>query len=133
MKHITKLVVAFAVASLLLVGPAAAHVRVASTTLKLAASPQTVHVGKTLTLKANLASNWKKCYSQRKVSFYRNGVKQFTKGTNTHGVATKKIKPNHKGTFKWVAKFKGRKWGDHPHKHTCLASQSKAVTVTVKK
>ena len=39
MKHITKLVVAFAIATLLLVGPAAAHVRVASTTLKLAASP----------------------------------------------------------------------------------------------
>ena len=39
MKHITKLVVALAVASLLLVGPAAAHVRSPrQSTLKLTAS-----------------------------------------------------------------------------------------------
>ncbi len=131
MKHITKLVVAFAVASLLLMGPAAAHVRIAGTSLKLKASPTTVQKGKPVTFTATLNSNWKKCYSQRKVSFYKDGVKQFTKGTNTHGVATVKFKPTKTGN--WVAKFKGRKWGVHPHKHTCLASQSKAVTVTVKK
>ena len=131
MKHITKLVVAFAVATLLIVGPASAHVRTAGTSLKLKASPTTVQKGKTVTFTATLNSNWKKCYSQRKVSFYKDGVKQFTKGTNNHGVATAKWKATKTGN--WVAKFKGRKWGTHPHRHVCRASQSKSVKVTVKK
>ena len=131
MKHITKLVVSIALASLLLVGPAAAHVRTAGTSLKLKANPTTVQKGKAVTFTATLNSNWKKCYSQRKVSFWFNGTKKFTKGTNTHGVATVKYKPGKTGN--WVAKFKGRKWGVHPHRHVCRASQSKSVKVTVKK
>jgi hypothetical protein len=131
MKHITKLVVAFAVATLLLVGPASAHVRTASTSLKLTASPTTVHQGKTVTFTATLKSNWKKCYSQRRVVLYKEGVKQFYKGTNTSGVAKFKVQPNK--TAHYYVKFKGRKWGTHPHKHTCLASQSKTIKIVVKK
>ena len=131
MKHFTKLVVAFALSSLILVGPAAAHVRFATTSLKLKAEPTTVQKGKTITFTATLNSNWKKCYSQRRVHLYKNGVEQFYKGTNTSGIAKFKVEATK--TAKWFVKFKGRKWGKHPHKHQCGASQSKAVTVTVKK
>ena len=131
MKHITKLVVSIAVASLLIVGPASAHVRTASTKVKLTASPTTVHKGKTVTFKATIKSDWKKCYSQRRVYFYKDGVKQFYKGTNNQGVATVKWKATNTG--KWYAKFKGKKWGKHPHKHECLASKSKTIKIVVKK
>ncbi len=130
MKHITKLVVAFAVASLLIVGPASAHVRTASTSLKLSASSTSIHKGKTVTFTATLKSGWKKCYSQRRVVLYKNGNKQFYKGTNTSGVAKFKVKPTN--TANWQVRFKGRKWGTHPHDHTCLASQSKTIKVVVR-
>ena len=131
MKHFTKLAVALALSSLILVGPAAAHVRFATTTLKLKADPTTVQKGKTITFTANLSSNWKKCYSQRRVHLYKDGVEQFYKGTNQLGIA--KFKVTATKTANWFVKFNGRKWGTHPHKHQCGASQSKAVTVTVKK
>ena len=62
MKHITKLVVAFAVASLLLVGPAAAtcgHQRKPSS--KLSANNTHVQKGSKVTFTDRAQCNWKKC------------------------------------------------------------------------
>ena len=130
MKHIVKVLLAVTMATSLLVGPAAAHVRTADTALKLSANHTTIHKGKGVTFTATLKSNWKKCYSQRRVHLYKDGVHQFYKGTNTAGVAKFTVHPNK--THHWYVRFNGRKWGTHPHKHTCLASQSKTIKIVVK-
>ena len=129
MKHIAKLLLASTIVMTLLVGPAAAHIRQEGTIIKLKASPNPVQQGTGLTFTATLSSDWKKCYSQRNVGFYRNGVKQVVKGTNTAGIATIHIKATN--TAKWYAKFNGRKWGKHPHKHVCFPSKSNTIKVKV--
>ena len=131
MKHIARLFLALTVASLLLIGPAAAHVRTASTKLSLKAEDTTVHKGDQVVLTAHLKSDWKKCYSNRRVKLFRYGTKVSYDSTNSQGIAVFKFDAQY--TAKWQVQFTGRQWGTHPHSHTCLASQSQTIKIVVKK
>ena len=129
MKQMAKIVVALSVFSLALAGPADAHVRTANTRLSLSASDTKVHAGDQVTLTAHLRSAWKACVRFKKINLYRYGTKVAQKKTNNKGIARYTFTAQH--TAQWQVKFKGRKWGKHPHSHRCLASHSKTITVKV--
>ena len=131
MKHILRVTLAVMVTAGLLMGPAAeAHVRKAPTSLSLKASKTKVHKGHKVTFTIHLKSAWSKCVQQQPIKWFKNGVYKKTVTTNNNGVVTLTKKMHHSGTFR--AKYLGRRWGKHPHRHVCYASQSKGVFIKVK-
>ena len=131
MKHFARIIVVVSAASLLLAGPAEAHVRTASTHMSLSASKTHVKQGTKVTFKIKLRSPWSKCYANQTVGWYKNGNFRRNRTTDANGNITFSKKMNHTGTFQ--AKYAGRKWGKHPHKHVCKPSASNKVRVKVKR
>src|SRR3954470_20936736 len=129
MKHFAKILVVVSVASLLLAGPADAHVRTASTSLKVSVRNSKVKQGTKVAWTIKLKSPWSKCIANQPVRWYKNGTFKKNRTTNANGIVTFTKKMNHTGTFQ--AKYEGRKWGKHPHKHTCKPSVSNKVKVKV--
>src|SRR3954464_6855092 len=129
MKHLVRVVVVLSAASLLFATPASAHVRTANTSLKLSVSDSKVKQGTKVTWTIKLKSPWSKCIANQPVRWYKKGTFKKNRTTNANGILTFTKKMNHTGTFQ--AKYQGRKWGKHPHKHTCKPSVSNKVKVKV--
>ncbi len=130
MKHLVKIIVVVSAASLLVVGPASAHVRTANTHISLSASKTNVHKGTRITWTIHLKSPWSKCYANQPVKWYKNGNFKRVRTTNGNGVIqfTKKMWR----TSTYQARYAGRQWGVHPHQHTCKPSNSNRVTIHVR-
>ena len=109
--------------------PAQAHERTESTHITIHANKKHVEEGKKVTFEGKLKSDWSKCFNWRNVSLYAGNKKIATKKTQKSGYYQFTVRP--KATKTWKVKFKGRKWGTHPHKHRCLASSSKGIKVKV--
>jgi hypothetical protein len=118
-----------AVASLFLTTVAEAHVRVEKTHLKLQVSDKQIRKGETVKFTGTLTSNWSKCYANRPVKLMRDGVVKRSKKTNVDGIV--KWTWDVRATGKWQLWFKGRKWGEHPHRHVCKPSYSNIIKITV--
>ena len=80
----------------------------------------------TITLK----SQWDKCKAQQPVRWYRNGVYKKTFTTNNKGKIV--LNKHVKATSKYFAKYPGRKFGTHPHRHVCHGSTSNTIRIKVK-
>jgi hypothetical protein len=130
MKHILKVVLAVAISTGLLAAPAMAN-WTASTSLSLKASDTKVKQGTKVTFTIHLKSHRAKCYQHQPVKWFKNGVYKKTLTTDNQGIIHKTKKMNHTSTYR--AKYLGRRWGHHPHRKTCNASQSRAVTIHVKR
>jgi hypothetical protein len=131
MKHITKLVVALTVASLLLIGPGASAITSVNTSLKLTASKTQVQKGGKVTFTIVLKSPKAKCIKGMPIRWYRNGVFKKIYTTNNNGKV--QFKKGVKATSKYFAKFAGAKVGTHPNRLNCQPSVSNTVKITVKK
>jgi len=131
MKYILRVTLASMISVGLLAAPAMATDWTAGTSLSLKASDTKVKQGTKVTFTIKLKSHRKPCYQNQPVKWYRNGVYKRTLHTDNKGVATLRKKMNHTGTFR--AKYFGRRWGHHPNRHVCNGSQSRAVTVKVKR
>ena len=131
MKYILRVTLASMISIGLLAAPAMATDWAAGTSLSLKASDTKVKQGTKVTFTIHLKSKRKPCYQNQPVKWYRNGIYKKTVHTNNKGVVKLKKKMNHTGTFR--AKYFGRKVGQHPNRHICHASQSRAVTVKVKR
>lgn len=128
-KTLTSILAATMLVGVLGGAPALAHERTASTNITIHASDKTVNEGKKVKFEGKLKSDWSKCFNWRKVSLYAGNKKIATKKTRQSGYYQFTVKP--KATKTWKVKFKGRKWGTHPHVHRCLASSSKGIKVRV--
>jgi len=129
-KNSIRLVVVLTVASLLLVGPASAHVREATTHLKLRANPTQVKPGGVVRFTIRLNSQWNNCKANQPVRWYRNGVYIRTLTTNSHGKIV--LNKHVRATSRYYAKYLEHKWGTHPHRHVCHGSRSNAIRIRVK-
>jgi hypothetical protein len=107
-----------------------AHVRVnVKTSLVLRVSDNQVPEGTKVSFGGQLKSPWIKCVKNRKVKLLRNGNKLGVRRTNATGQVLFRRQLFHTGTFK--LRFAGRQWGKHPHRHSCRASNSRKIRVTV--
>jgi len=131
MKYMLRVTLASMISIGLLASPAMASDWTASTSLSLKASDTQVKQGTKVTFTIHLKSKRKACYQNEPVRWYRNGVYKKTVHTNDKGIVKLQKKMNHTGTFR--AKYFGKKVGHHPNRHVCHPSQSRAVTVKVKR
>jgi len=106
-----------------------AHVMSWETNLTLRANDRTVTRGTVVKFTARLSSAKRTCYVNRVVRLQRNGVTVDSDRTNQFGKAVFRRTVN--STANYRAVFRGFRFGRHPHSHTCLASTSNTVTVTV--
>ena len=130
MKLFVKITIAMLMASFLVAGPAGANTTVATHT-KLTVSDKTVKQGTKVTWKIKVTANYKKCYANRQVKWFKNGVFKKYKTTGDNGVVKFTKKMNHTGNFQ--AKLPAIDKGVHPHIHHCKPSHSKIIKVTVKR
>jgi hypothetical protein len=126
-KALTWILASVVLTAMLGTAPVAAHERIESTRITIHASTKQVQKGKKVTFEGKLKSDWSKCFNWRKVSLYAGNKKIATKQTRQSGYYQFTVRP--KATKTWKVKFKGRKWGKHPHVHRCLASSSKGIRV----
>src|SRR3954447_13140739 len=129
MKVFIKLTVALMIGSLLLVAPAGANT-IITTHTKLHASDTSVKPGTKIKWKIEVNAKNKKCYANEKVKWFKNGNFKHYKQLGANGIVTFKKKMWHTSTY--YAKYLGKHWGLHPHKHECKPSVSKKVKITVK-
>ena len=130
MKNVLRVVLAVMITTGLMAAPALAN-WTASTSLSLKASDTTVKQGTKVTFTIHLKSSRAKCYQNQPIKWFKNGVYKKTVTTNANGIVKLTKKMHNTSTYR--AKYLGRRWGTHPHRKTCYASQSKAVTITVNK
>ena len=131
MKHILRIALASMMCVGLLAAPAQATDWTASTSLSLRASDTHVKQGTKVFFTIKLKSHRKACYQHEPVKWFRNGVYKKTAHTNNKGVVVLHKKMIHTSTYR--AKYLGKKVGHHPNRHVCHASQSRGVTIHVKR
>ena len=131
MKSILTVTLAAMISIGLLAAPAEATDWTAGTSLSLKASDTQVKQGTKITFTIKLKSHRKPCYQMEPVKWYRNGVYKKTLHTNNKGVVHLTKKMNHTSTYR--AKYLGKRVGQHPNRHVCHASQSRAVRIKVKR
>lgn len=108
--------------------------RAANTTItthtKLTVNKTKVTKGTKVTWKIHVTSPNKKCFANRKVKWFRNGVFKHKKqvGPNGNLKFTKKMH----NTSTYQAKLPKKEFGMHPHHHVCKKSHSKAIKIVVK-
>ena len=108
-------------------GPASAHVRTASTKLSIEVSDSTPDRGDKVTFSGQLKSKWKQCKANQRVVLKR-GQKTVESTTTTRSgfySFTKRIRSN----SNWTVKYKGRRFGVHPHVHRCRPSKSQTIRI----
>jgi len=130
MKSLIKVTIAVLMASFLVAAPAGANTSVTTHT-KLTVSDKSVKQGTKVTFTIKVTANYKKCYANRQVKWFKNGVFKKYKTTGDNGVVKFSKKMNHTGKFQ--AKLPAKDIGVHPHIHHCQPSHSKIVKVTVKR
>jgi hypothetical protein len=128
-KILIPMLAAVMLSAMLSAAPVAAHERIESTRITIKTNKSMVQEGKKVRFEGKLKSDWSKCFNWRKVSLYAGKKKIATKQTRQSGYYQFTVKP--KATKTWKVKFKGRRWGTHPHVHRCLASSSKGIRVRV--
>ena len=109
--------------------PAQAHTRTASTKLTISVSDATPDRGDKVTFSGQLKSKWKACKKNQKVSLYRGKKRVETERTTRSGRYSfdKRIRSN----SNWTVKYKGRRFGKHPHVHRCKPSKSETIRIRV--
>jgi hypothetical protein len=129
-KNLVRLVAISTIASLLLVSVASAHVQTSNTRLRLQVSDTKIHKGQRVTFRGTLSSDWGKCYKFRQVKLQKNGNTILSKRTDANGKVafTRKVYQD----SDWNLKYKGRRWGKHPHRHVCRGSTSRTIFINVK-
>jgi len=131
MKYILRVTLASMISIGLLAAPAMATDWTAGTSLSLKASDTKVKRGTTVTFTIKLKSHRKPCYQNQPVKWYKNGVYKRTLHTDNRGVATLRKKMRRTRTFRVT--YSGYRVGHHPKRHVCKGSQSKPVTVKVRR
>ena len=108
-------------------GPASAHVRTASTSLSIAVSDSTPDRGDKVQFSGQLKSKWKRCKAAQRVVLFRGQKPVQSKKTSRAGLYsfTQRIRSN----SNWTVKYKGRRFGVHPHVHRCRRSTSKTIQI----
>jgi hypothetical protein len=128
-------------------GMAVAHVFTAKTSIKLTAAPTTAKAGQNVKiagfLRAKLpdGSREPRCMSFEDVTLVVDGKSVFTTTTegrshgHGHGLGHFSfVHPFPRGDHAYKVHYPGKTSGHHPqHRHTCLASTSKTVTIHVTK
>lgn len=124
-------VLAVAMTSVFFLGSVAdAHVRIEPTRLTLRVSDRRVDKGDKVVFTGHLKSAWNKCYAFQPVKLIRNGVVRASRKTNSTGIVKFIRHLRHSGY--WHLKYRGRRWGLHPHRHVCRPSASNIVHIVVK-
>ena len=108
-------------------GPASAHVRTASTKLSIEVSDSTPDRGDKVTFSGQLKSKWKQCKANQIVVLKRGQKTVDSTRTTRSGFYSfnKRISSN----SNWTVKYKGRRFGVHPHVHRCRPSKSQTIRI----
>src|SRR3954449_10862420 len=130
MKVFVRITIALLTTSLLVAGPALAATNIPTHTI-LTVNKHKVTQGTKVNWKIEVNSKNKKCYANRQVKWFKNGVFKKYKTTGDNGIVKFSKKMNHTGKFQ--AKLPAIDKGNHPHIHHCQPSKSKIVKVTVKR
>src|SRR5262245_3837796 len=130
MKLFIKLTVALMIGSMLLVAPAGANTTITTHT-KLTVNDKSVKAGTKVNWKIEVNAKNKKCYANQKVKWFKNGHCKHYKQLGANGIV--KFKKKMWNTSKYQARYPGRHFGVHPHRHVCDPSRSKVIKITVKK
>ncbi len=110
--------------------PAQAHTRIEPTSLTLRANDTRVDRGDRVTFSGSLRSDWKRCKAYKSVTLFRGKRPVATRKTTRAGLYAFTVQVPKTAT--WKVKFKGKRWGVHPHVHRCLRSTSRGITVRVR-
>ena len=110
--------------------PAQAHTRTEPTSLTLSANHTLVDRGDRVTFSGSLKSDWKRCRAYKNVTLFRGKRPVATRKTTRAGLYSFTVQVAQTKT--WRVKFRGKRWGVHPHVHRCLRSSSRGVTVRVR-
>jgi hypothetical protein len=111
---------------------ALAHTKTFKTSLTLTTTKHHVDAGSDVKLQGSLSSGKDRCKSAQTVEIWRDGAAVGTATTSKSGRYTFTDAAPATGTHEYQAKFAGSTFGTPPkHQHTCAASESKAVKVTV--
>jgi len=130
MKLFIKVTIALLMTSSLLVAaPAGANTTITTHT-KLTVNKTKVVKGTKVTWNIHVTAKNKKCYANRTVRWFRNGVFKHDKHLNAQGKLKFTKKMHNTSTYQ--AKLPKKEFGVHPHHHICKKSHSKAIKITVK-
>ena len=110
--------------------PAQAHTRIEPTRLTLNANNTSVDRGDRVKFSGSLKSSWKRCRAYKNVTLFRGKRPVATRKTTRAGLYAFTVPVTQTKT--WRVKFRGKRWGVHPHVHRCLRSTSRAITVRVR-
>lgn len=113
-----------------LVGPAAAHESVDSTSLTISANKDSVKRGQQVKISGTLESENRRCVDEERVTLYVDGTPIKSKDTRSNGEFNFKVRPAM--TADWHVEYEGRMSGRHPHVHVCLGSTSNVITIEVR-
>ncbi len=113
-----------------LVGPAAAHESVDSTSLTISADKDSVRRGQQVKISGRLESENSRCVDRERVTLYVDGTPIKSKDTRSNGEFNFKVRPAM--TADWHVEYEGRISGRHPHVHVCLGSTSNVITIEVR-
>ena len=127
MKKTLTIVLAATMLFVLTAAPAQAHTRTASTKLTISVSDPTPDRGDKVIFSGQLKSKWKACKKNQKVHLYRGKKRVETTTTSRYGRYSfdKRIRSN----SNWTVKYKGRRFGVHPHVHRCKPSKSETIRI----
>lgn len=110
--------------------PAQAHTRIQPTRVTLNANDTLVDRGDRVRFSGSLKSDWKRCRAYKSVTLFRGKRPVATRKTTRAGLYAFTAQVTQTKTFR--VKFRGKRWGVHPHVHRCLRSTSRGVTVRVR-
>lgn len=107
--------------------PAQAHQRQASTKLTISVSDSTPDQRDKVTFSGQLKSKWKACKKYQKVYLYRG--KKRLEITTTSRSGRYSFDKHIRSNSNWTVKYKGRRFGKHPHVHRCKPSKSETIRI----
>ena len=110
--------------------PAQAHERIEPTRVTISANHTRVDRGDRVKFSGSLRSDWKRCRAYKNVTLFRGKRPVATRKTTRAGLYAFTVRVT--STKTWRVKFRGKRWGVHPHVHRCLRSSSRGITVRVR-
>lgn len=129
MSQFVKRTLAVSLVLMMLLGDTALAATTYNTAIKLRASNTSIQRGQRVIFSGELKSTFRKCFRDRKVTLYRNGVAVESQRTDRQGDFRFVRHPNRTRT--WRVKFAGKTGGTHPNQWICEASASNKIRVQV--
>ena len=127
MKKTLTIALAATMLFVLTAAPAQAHTRTASTKLTIAVSDSTPDRGDKVTFSGQLKSKWKACKANQRVVLKRG--QKTVQSTQTSRSGNYSFEQRINSSSNWTVKYKGRRFGVHPHVHRCKPSKSQTIQI----